>query len=726
MKIIQPSTGSGSGAPVGASYFVVALDATLTNERALSFNATNFSTTDLGAGNTYSVNTSQDIATTASPTFVAPSVQRLIISGSTSSNFINASGTLDNATGDEIAYQFNYTTNKATSGTDTGFYLNQTDTASPGISYLMNLARNGGSVFNIDNLGNLATSATVWTLATITSFTMQDILARPLIYADAVSLQLKTNPVYVSPAASTSGTPQPSLTTTVPAHTNITASTEAPDMLIDMSSTKTWLAGTLANQRSLRILAPTLSLPGGSTCTEASTISISGPPNLGTGSGITLSIGFKLETRALNSLIGTGLGFQVYAPTGAVTNACGSFLNGNVGIGGSTGAAVSPKTWLHVQIDDNITAAQNAVVCVDGTTRYVGTYFGGTIISAPASNTSVVSQDFGWTPSANSGFNVGVNQSFFTLAGSVNTTGNLRGIQNVMFFNTTSPAVATQINGIVSAIQSTTGISTGAVTTARGFQASTSFAGTGNCATYISYDASFSIAGANTTTDWLGVRINNPSITTGAVTNVTQISLEDITATVGTLKIGVRQKGTNAHNRFTGNVSFGQDATPGATVDVAGRLFIDGPTGLITKYDNLTLVGRGVPYQTGTQDLTAQVAAKAATTIFTPTQTGWFRINIYLQITTAATTSSVLGGATGVVITYNDGDGNVAQTRTAALQTNAGAIAVTSATNTTATSLEGVMVIYARTGVAIQYAIGYTSVGITAMQYAAHLRAEAL
>ncbi len=124
-------------------------------------------------------------------------------------------------------------------------------------------------------------------------------------------------------------------------------------------------------------------------------------------------------------------------------------------------------------------------------------------------------------------------------------------------------------------------------------------------------------------------------------------------------------------------------------------------------------------------DLTAQVAAKTATTIYTPAATGMYRISVYLQVTTAASISSVLGGTTGVVISYNDGDGNVAQTDTVALRTTAGAIALNAAGNTTATNLNGDIVIYAKAGVAVQYAIDYTSTG-TAMAYSAHLRLEAL
>lgn len=135
----------------------------------------------------------------------------------------------------------------------------------------------------------------------------------------------------------------------------------------------------------------------------------------------------------------------------------------------------------------------------------------------------------------------------------------------------------------------------------------------------------------------------------------------------------------------------------------------------------------GVSIQAATPaNLTAQTAAVGATTLFTPSTTGQYRISVYLQVTTPGSTSSVLGGATGATLTYNDGDGNVAQTDTVALMNTAGGIAITSATNTTATNLNGTVTIYARAGVPVQFAIGYTSVGVTPMQYAAHLRAEAI
>lgn len=184
----------------------------------------------------------------------------------------------------------------------------------------------------------------------------------------------------------------------------------------------------------------------------------------------------------------------------------------------------------------------------------------------------------------------------------------------------------------------------------------------------------------------------------------------------------------------TGTIIFKTSpGTAGSTSDntVTTALTINGSqnldmVGKVSTYNNIATVSGGVPSELATVDLATQAAAITDTTLYTPAATGLFRVSIYLQVTRAATTSSILGGATGVVIKYTDGDGSVAQANTAALATTAGAIAVTAAGNTTATNLEGTLVIYAKTGVAITYAIGYTSVGVTTMQYAAHLKVEAL
>lgn len=72
------------------------------------------------------------------------------------------------ATGNETAYTLAYTTNKATSGNDTGLLISMTDTASPGTSLPLNIQVGGVSKASIDNVGklNLAASALPGTPAT--------------------------------------------------------------------------------------------------------------------------------------------------------------------------------------------------------------------------------------------------------------------------------------------------------------------------------------------------------------------------------------------------------------------------------------------------------------------------------------------------------------------------------------------------------------------------------
>ena len=135
------------------------------------------------------------------------------------------------------------------------------------------------------------------------------------------------------------------------------------------------------------------------------------------------------------------------------------------------------------------------------------------------------------------------------------------------------------------------------------------------------------------------------------------------------------------------------------------------------------------PSELGTIDLTAQAASISATTLYTPAASGTFRINASVQVTQAATTSSILGGTTGLVITYTEPDGSVAQSVTIALQNKSGTWVTPSSGdvgNSTTTQDNGVIIIRAKSGTAIQYAIGYTSVGTTAMNYALHLKCEAL
>ena len=121
-------------------------------------------------------------------------------------------------------------------------------------------------------------------------------------------------------------------------------------------------------------------------------------------------------------------------------------------------------------------------------------------------------------------------------------------------------------------------------------------------------------------------------------------------------------------------------------------------------------------------NLTGQVAAKTTTTLLTSSVTGFYRISIALKLTTVGT-SPVVGPVT---ITYTDGDGSVAQSIVMLLQSVAGTLVTTTVNNTTTTSnVNGSMVIFAKTGVAISYAIAQSGT-IGSGQWSAHIRCEAM
>jgi hypothetical protein len=80
----------------------------------------------------------------------------------TSIGAITATETLNAATGNEVAYTLNYTVNKATSGNDTGLLINQTDTASPGTSLLIDAQVGSASKFSVDNTGRITALSAIF------------------------------------------------------------------------------------------------------------------------------------------------------------------------------------------------------------------------------------------------------------------------------------------------------------------------------------------------------------------------------------------------------------------------------------------------------------------------------------------------------------------------------------------------------------------------------------
>lgn len=227
----------------------------------------------------------------------------------------------------------------------------------------------------------------------------------------------------------------------------------------------------------------------------------------------------------------------------------------------------------------------------------------------------------------------------------------------------------------------------------------------------------------NDSTSYLyGTSAGNITLSGATTTNVGTVSG---TTTVGVLgDIGLGTAGQASVKKIYPKTSLMIDR--GDSTHLFGDDYLGGK---IKYYNAIATVSGGVPSELATVDLATQAAAISTTTVYTPAATGLFRISVYLQITRAATTSSILGGTTGVLITYTDGDGSVAQSVNVPLFKQDSTLLVTATgntTNTTATNSQGSLVIYAKTAVAIQYAVGYTSVGATTMQFAAHLKVEAL
>jgi hypothetical protein len=127
-----------------------------------------------------------------------------------------------------------------------------------------------------------------------------------------------------------------------------------------------------------------------------------------------------------------------------------------------------------------------------------------------------------------------------------------------------------------------------------------------------------------------------------------------------------------------------------------------------------------VPGIVATADATAQGANINATTLVTPSANTYYRISCYVVLSRAASISSTLPNCD---VKYTDVDSNTAVTKNfAATGTLLGT------TNTLGSSLQGSMIFEAKSGVAVQYDTGgttvYASSGGTSMQYAAHFKLE--
>lgn len=202
----------------------------------------------------------------------------------------------------------------------------------------------------------------------------------------------------------------------------------------------------------------------------------------------------------------------------------------------------------------------------------------------------------------------------------------------------------------------------------------------------------------------------NDVILNGSTSGTTTLKASAIAGT--TIATFPDNTGTVAETNFT--------QTWGGTQTYTNAVVLNGA---ISTYNGIATVSNGVPSEYATVDITNQTVAVSTATLYTPTSTGMFRISAALKITTVGNAGSNVGPLT---ITYTDGDGSVAQSMLMAFTNYTGISSiVTTYNSTTLGTLSGSMVIYAKTGVPIQYAVAIGS-ALGSGKYSLHLKLEAL
>lgn len=173
----------------------------------------------------------------------------------------------------------------------------------------------------------------------------------------------KVTPVATVDVASgvLTGTVIPDLLITGGAHTTLTLSTERISVDLDLSATQSWAAGTVGNQRSVLVRAPTLAGSAATAnFTDVATLAITGPPIEGTNAAITNSRALLIEGGVATG-VANAYGLTVNAPTGTATNKiAATFMGGVVGINnaipGGDGLRIGPAGEFAVTGAGNIIA----------------------------------------------------------------------------------------------------------------------------------------------------------------------------------------------------------------------------------------------------------------------------------------------------------------------------------------------------------------------------------
>lgn len=143
------------------------------------------------------------------------------------------------------------------------------------------------------------------------------------------------------------------------------------------------------------------------------------------------------------------------------------------------------------------------------------------------------------------------------------------------------------------------------------------------------------------------------------------------------------------------------------------------PINLASQVTGVLPVANGGSPTVFSVDLTAQAANCATQTFTTPAANGFYRLDVWDEITQAATTSSTIPALN---LNWTTGDGNVSKSvGVIGASTLNGAGVTPGFANAPQTYIAAP--IYAKAGVAITLSCsGYASSGATSMQYAVHAR----
>lgn len=329
----------GGGAPSDAQFLVLAVDGDLTQERTLGFNATNFLTTDAGAGGAFTVNTVQNIASTSSPTFAG-----LTVTGLSASRLVATNGFSDLASVADLTSWIAGTTNQISVAADgdgsvtlslaSGIYrTGGTDVA----------VADGGTGVSSWGVGDLVHATGATTLAGLAAVASGSLLASAGLSTAAA---WSTSPTVGGFTVSNAATPTYTLTDTT-----------------DGNSAK-W---TRTDALGLASHTNTVEQGGNSSCIDF---------NVGTSDYVSFSsnpAALKIGTGTISLWIKTSDAGSGYRGVLIKASAYGIYLNANIFIiydwstgDRSTGVNVADGTWKHLAVTFNSGVVNGTKLYING------------------------------------------------------------------------------------------------------------------------------------------------------------------------------------------------------------------------------------------------------------------------------------------------------------------------------------------------------------------------